>query len=93
MLFLALLIGAYFTVRRSLFIYSAVAILFILMSHGPYGYGLYSASRYVMVLFPCFMVMGVVLDRMPKLKWLVWALSFLILFGLTIWFGSGRWVA
>jgi hypothetical protein len=93
LLFIGCTTLAFFLVRRSLFAYSVAAMLLFLISHGPYTLGLWSISRYVLGLFPGFIVLGILLDRVPELKWGAWAISLVILFFLTGWFASGRWVA
>jgi Gpi18-like mannosyltransferase len=93
LLFIGCTILAFFLVRRSLFAYSVATMLLFLISHGPYTLGLCSISRYVLGLFPGFIVLGILLDRVPRLKWGAWAIWLVILFFLTGWFASGRWVA
>jgi Gpi18-like mannosyltransferase len=93
LLFISCTILAFSFVRRSLFAYSVAAMLLLLVSHGPYTLGLWLISRYVLGLFPGFVVLGILLDRVPRLKWGVWAIWLVILFFLTGWFASGRWVA
>ncbi len=79
--------------RKSLIIYFWLVILMLLVSHGPFTLGVYAMARYVLLLFPGFMVMGLLLARLPRLKWLVWAVSGTGLMFLTLWFGTGHWVA
>jgi Gpi18-like mannosyltransferase len=93
LLFISCTILAFSFVRRSLFAYSVAAMLLLLVSHGPYTLGLWLISRYVLGLFTGFVVLGILLDRVPRLKWGVWAIWLVILFFLTGWFASGRWVA
>lgn len=93
LLFIGCTILAFFFVRRSLFVYSVAAMLLLLSAHGPYTFGLWSLSRYVLGLFPGFIVLGILFSRAQRLKWVVWALWSVLLFFLTGWFASGRWVA
>ena len=92
-LFIACTVLAYVYLRKSLFIYLAANTLLFLMSHGPYALGLWSVSRYVLVLCPAFMVMGNLLNRHRRLKWVICSFSGALLFFLSVWLGSGRWVA
>jgi hypothetical protein len=91
LLFGACILGAYFLLRKSLFVYSFIALMLLLVAHGPSVLGLWSMSRYVLVLFPCFIVLGIVLERAPRLKW-VWVPFLALLIYLTISFANGRWV-
>jgi Gpi18-like mannosyltransferase len=93
LLFIVCTILAFFFVRRSLFAYSVAAMLLFLVSHGPHTFGLWSMSRYVLGLFSGFIVLGILLDRIQRLKWGVWVMGAILLFFLTGWFASGRWVA
>jgi hypothetical protein len=94
LLFLACSVAGLFVLRRrSLGLYGGVAMLALMASHGPYTLGTYSMSRYVLQLFPAFMVMGMVTARFPKLGALVWIGMAALLWLLTAWFASGRWVA
>jgi hypothetical protein len=91
-LFGACLIGVFFWLRKSLFIYSGITLLLLLVSHGPSVLGLWSMDRYVLALFPCFIVMGIVLKRIPLARW-VWLASLGLLLYLTAVFANGRWVS
>jgi hypothetical protein len=62
LLFIGCTTLAFFFIKKSLFIYSVVAILVLLASHGPHTLGLWSMSRYVLGLFPGFIVLGILLD-------------------------------
>ncbi len=94
LLFAASAVSAFFILRqKSLTVYLALAIFLLSVSHGPYTLGAYAMSRYVLPLFPAFIVLGLLLERLPRLKWLIWAVSAIALAFLTMWFGSGRWVA
>lgn len=92
-LFCACAALAFGRIRPSLAIYSAAALLLLLVSHGPYTLGVYAMSRYVLGIFPGFVVIALLLGRAPRLRWLIWALMAALLCGLTAWFASGRWVA
>ncbi len=85
------IIGAFFLLRRSLFVYSFVVLALLMAAHGPSVLGLLSMSRYVLALFPGFMVFGILLERAPRLKW-VWLPFIALLIYLTISFTNGRWV-
>jgi len=92
-LFIGCTILAFFLVRRSLAAYLFVGTLMLTVSHGPYILGVFAASRYVLGLFPGFVVLGILLNRTQRLKWAVWAVWAITLFFLTGWFATGRWVA
>jgi hypothetical protein len=93
-LFIGCMILAFFLIRRrSLVAYLFAGTLMLTVSHGPHVLGVFAASRYVLGLFPGFIVLGILLGRVQRLKWVVWAASAVILFFLTGWFASGRWVA
>jgi hypothetical protein len=79
--------------RRSLVIYQVICLIFMLISHGPYTFGLWSMSRITIVLFPAFMAFGILLARWPRFKWAVWTVSFCLQLFLTAIFANGRWVA
>jgi hypothetical protein len=79
--------------RPSLAAYLIAALVVLTTSHGPYTLGLYSMSRYVLVLFPGFIVLGLVLDRRPRLSWCVWVVLLALLVPASAWFGAGRWIA
>ncbi len=93
LLFAGCTLMAFFLLRESLVVYSVVAMLALLVAHGPYTLGVYAMSRYVLGLFPGFIVLGILLSRMKRLKWGIWAVWTVILFFLTWWFANGRWVA
>ncbi len=94
LLFVACLLPGFKLLKNpGLWLYLAVGLLFLSVSHGPFTLGLYSVSRYVLVLFPGFIVMGMLLERRPGYKWALWGLSWAISMGLTGWFATGRWVA
>jgi hypothetical protein len=61
-------------------------------SHGPYGMGLLSMPRYLLPLFPAFIVAALLIRR-PMWRLFAVGASFTLLVGYTIWFSSGRWVA
>ena len=79
--------------RRSLLVYYITTLVFLLASHGPYALGLYSMSRYLLVLWPAFIAFGILLTRWPRFKWAVWALAYGLQLFLTALFANGRWVA
>jgi mannosyltransferase PIG-V len=88
--------GAILGVRvlnASLETYLVIALVVLTISHGPYTLGLYSMSRYVLGLFPAFIVFGIALQQHPYLRNVIWAASVGLLLGLSAWFGTGRWVA
>lgn len=92
LLFVMCTIVAFFYLRRSLFVYLAAAVLFLLVSHGPYSFGLMAAPRYVLGFFPGFIALGILLDRIGNLKWLVWFVSGCLLIFETAWFANGRYL-
>jgi len=79
--------------RKSLVAFMVASIIFLLMSHGPYTLGVYAMARYVLVVFPGFVVIGFIFLSKPRLKWVVWIAFVLLSFAYTGWFVSGRWVA
>jgi hypothetical protein len=94
LLFAACAVLAFFILRpTSLTVYLALAVFLLSVSHGPHTLGAYAMSRYVLPLFPAFIVLGILLERLPRLKWILWAVSAIAQAFLTLWFGSGRWVA
>jgi hypothetical protein len=76
-----------------LVLYFCAATLLLMMSHGPYTLGVYAMARYVLVLFPGFMAIGILLTRHPRVRRPAWALSAALLVFETAWFAAGRWVA
>jgi len=91
-LFILLAILAWKMLRPSLALYLSLSLIMFTASHGPYGMGLMSMPRYVLPLFPGFLVMALLLqDR--RLRWITLAGSGFLLLWYTFWFGSGRWVA
>lgn len=92
-LFVGCAILAFFLVRTSLATYSVVTVLALLLAHGPSTLGVLAVSRYVLGIFPGFIVLGILLDRIQRLKWALWTIWSVALFFLTGWFASGRWVA
>jgi hypothetical protein len=93
LLFIGLTVLSFRKVRFSLAIYCAVSLIFILSSHGPGTMGAYAASRYMLQLFPCFVVMALLLQQRTWLRRTLWVGSAALLVFLTVWFASGRWVA
>lgn len=89
----AALVLAVRRVRVGLLLYAAPAVLGALALNSPTLPPLVSYSRYVVVVFPLFLAIGVVLAkrRVALTAWL--AVSALIGGYLTILFTSGRWVA
>lgn len=76
--------------------YQAAALLFMLVSHGPLSYGLWSMSRVVLGLFPGFIVLGQLFTRWPRARWAAWAAWVVMLaaqLGLAGWYGHGGWLA
>lgn len=76
--------------------YQAAALLFMLVSHGPSSYGLWSMSRVVLGLFPGFIVLGQLATRWPRargLAWAAWGVSMAAQLGLAGWYGHGGWLA
>jgi hypothetical protein len=91
-LFILLAILAWGMLRRSLALYLSLSLLMYTASHGPSGMGLMSMPRYVLPLFPGFIVMALLL-RDQRWRWLALVGSGILLIWYTFWFGSGRWVA
>ena len=93
LLFLACTGVGLFVLRPSLSLYATAAIVLLLVDHGPYTFGLWSMSRYVLGLFPCFIVMAIVLSKARQLRLAAWGVSSVLMLFLAAWFGGGRWVA
>lgn len=93
LLFAALAVLAFWKLRKSLAWYGAAAMLALFCSHGPSLLGVYSGARYVLMVFPGFIVMGMLLDRYRRFKWLAWSASALLMVGLTAWWVTGHWVS
>jgi Mannosyltransferase (PIG-V) len=93
LLFIGLTALSFRRVRFSLAVYCVASLVVILSSHGPGTMGVYAASRYMLQLFPCFVVMALVLLQRTWLRRLTWAAFGALLIFLTVWFASGRWVA
>jgi hypothetical protein len=92
-LFVGAIVAGFRLVRHSLFLYMVAGMLLLLVLHGPYNFGLWSMPRYVLALFPAFIVFGIGLAYWPRLRWgiLLVSVGFLLFF--TAWFATGRWVA
>jgi hypothetical protein len=84
---------AFLWLPRSLSGYMAAVLLLHYCSHGPSLLGVYSVSRYVVVIFPGFMVMGLLLERGGRWRWLAYGAMAAGLIVLTAWWVTGRWVA
>jgi hypothetical protein len=91
-LFVGLCVVSWRLLRPSLGAYLSLSVLMYIASHGPYGMGLLSMPRYLLPLFPAFVVAALLIRR-PKWRWFTLGASFTLLVGYTIWFSSGRWVA
>lgn len=87
--FILPIIGYFYKVRWSYLFYAMVSLLL------PTVQGSFSSgSRYVLVIFPSFIIMAVLVERLPK--WLkgIGILGLLgLLGGFTILFVRGYWVA
>jgi hypothetical protein len=92
-LFLGATIAGFKLIRHSLFLYMVAGLLLLLVLHGPYSFGLWSMPRYVLALFPGFIVFGILLTYWPRLRWVILSLSVAALLFFTAWFATGRWVA
>ncbi len=91
---LALSIWALKHLRLSAGAYALAGMAFPWTRHGPYGYAFWSVPRWVAVLFPLYLALGVAEDRWPLwLRKLARRVSIALLGGLSMWFASGRWVA
>jgi Gpi18-like mannosyltransferase len=77
--------------RAGLMIYQVVSLIFFLSNHGPYAYGLWSFSRYIVILFPMYMAYALALEDHPRLKWTVWVVSAAALLFVTAWFSGNHW--
>ena len=93
LLFIGLTVLSFRRVRFSLAAYCVASLVVILSSHGPGTMGVYAASRYMLQLFPCFVVMALLLLHRTWQRRLTWAGFGALLIFLTVWFASGRWVA
>jgi hypothetical protein len=93
LLFIWLTVLSFRKVRLSLAVYCAASLIVILSSHGPGSMGAYAASRYMLQLFPCFVVMALLFVQRTWLRRLAWVGFGALLVFLTVWFASGRWVA
>jgi hypothetical protein len=92
-LFLGATIAAFKLVRHSLFLYMVAALLLLLVLHGPFSFGLWSMPRYVLALFPGFIIFGVGLAYWSRWRWIILSGSVGLLIFFTAWFATGRWVA
>lgn len=91
--FLGLAVLAFFFLRKSLIAYFIVAIIALLVFHGPPNDPLYSMDRFVLGIFPGFIALATLLERARQLKWAVWAtLATRLIFSISS-FTSERWVA
>ena len=68
-------------------------MLLLLVLHGPYSFGLWSMPRYVLALYPGFILVGILLAYWPRLRWVILTGSVGLLVFFTAWFATGRWVA
>ncbi|HUN10315.1 MAG TPA: mannosyltransferase family protein [Aggregatilineales bacterium] len=93
LLFLILTVVAYRWVRHSLFLYMFAGMLLLLVLHGPFSFGLWSMPRYVVALYPGFILLGIFLAYWPRLRWVILTGSVGLLVFFTAWFATGRWVA
>jgi hypothetical protein len=91
-LFVALSAASWRLLRPSLAAYLSLSVIMFVASHGPYGMGLMSMPRYLLPLFPAFIVAALVVRR-PLWRWILLGVSSILLVAYTVWFGSGRWVA
>jgi len=81
-----------FLVRKSLAVYLLAALVAFLVVHGPHAFGLYSMSRFVLGLFPGFIVLAILLDHCrPGMRWLLWSTSAVLMLALTGFFAAGGW--
>jgi hypothetical protein len=79
--------------RPSLAGYAVVGTIFLSVSHGPYTLGVMAVSRYILTIFPMYIVLGIVFARVGKWARPLWLGSAILLFALAMWFGSGRWIS
>jgi hypothetical protein len=77
----------------SLSIYLLAALAFFMSSHGPDADPLWGMTRWIAVLFPLYLVVGDLSQRLPKVaQWGIALVAAAALVFLTAWWTSGRWV-
>ncbi len=80
--------------RLSLGAYVLISMLFFYTNHGPKGYAFYSISRHIMILFPFYLVLALLTQKLPgRARWIAMSAAMILLCLFSAWFASGRWVA
>lgn len=91
--FLIATIASWRLLRLSCAAYLTLTFILYASSYGPpYATALFGMPRYVVPLFPIFIVMAIVLQGRTWL-WAVLLASTMLLAAFTLWFGSGHWVS
>jgi hypothetical protein len=81
-------------IRLSTAVFMLASTLFFWTVHGPYGYAFWSTPRRVATLFPVYLTLALLLERLPvRYRWLIIGTSTMMLGLLSAWFTTGRWVA
>jgi hypothetical protein len=90
LLFFIIPIWAFFKKVRWSYIFYSLASLLLPTIQGSFS----SGARYVLVIFPVFMMMAMIIEKWPKLSQrMLFLLSAVLLFLFTILFVRGYWVA
>jgi Gpi18-like mannosyltransferase len=76
---------------RSLFLYLAASVVFLLMTQGLPEVPLWGMARWVGAVFPLYLVIAGLTENKIVLR-LSTALSALLMLGFMAWWASGRWV-
>ena len=76
---------------RSLFVYLAASLLFLLAQQGLPEAPMWGMTRWVAALFPLFLVVADVMGKKTVFR-AGMAISTLLMLGLAVWWASGRWV-
>lgn len=83
-----------FRLRLSNALFLLFSMIFFYANHGPQGYAFWSIPRYIAALFPIYLILALVTNRLPpKIQWALLIGSISLLGVLSAWFASGRWVA
>ena len=92
-LFVLLGLASWRFLRLSLAVYLSLSVLLYMVAHGaPSVTALSAMPRYMLPLFPAYIVMAFFLQGRRWL-WAVVVMSGIVLVFYTVWVGSGRWVA
>jgi hypothetical protein len=91
---LALAIWGLRYLRLSYGVYFLAGMLFFMSSQGSGGYVFEGMPRHVASLIPLYIILAMVVERLPqRLHWIMLASSAALLALFTAWFASGRWVS